>query len=77
MTRSADAIIIGGGIMGVNIALCLAQEKLGKVLLLEKTFLGAGSSGKSGAILRQRLVMRRPAFSVQSAFKLRCLVETL
>ncbi|MEE8141971.1 MAG: FAD-dependent oxidoreductase [Planctomycetota bacterium] len=53
MTQNADAIIVGGGIMGVNIALRLAREKLGKVLLLEKTFLGAGSTGKSGAILRQ------------------------
>ncbi len=39
--------------MGASIALELAREKSGKVLLLEKSFLGAGSTGKSGAILRQ------------------------
>lgn len=48
-----DAIIIGGGIMGGWISLELAAAGLEKVLLLEKRYPGAGSSGKSGAILRQ------------------------
>lgn len=52
MTQTADAVIVGGGIMGTSIALHLAQRAV-EVVLLEKRFLGAGSSGKSGAILRQ------------------------
>jgi sarcosine oxidase subunit beta len=39
--------------MGVSIAHHLARAGAGKVLLLEKRFIGAGSSGKSGAIIRQ------------------------
>src|SRR6266511_4351860 len=39
--------------MGVSIAHHLAHAKAGKVVLLEKRFIGAGSSGKSGAIIRQ------------------------
>ncbi len=50
---SHDAIIIGGGIMGLNIANALLDQGLRSVALIEKRFLGAGSSGKSGAILRQ------------------------
>jgi len=39
--------------MGTSIAFHLAQRQIGQVVLLEKAFLGAGSSGKSGAIIRQ------------------------
>ncbi len=39
--------------MGTSIALHLFEQEAGRVVLLEKSFLGAGSSGKSGAILRQ------------------------
>src|SRR2546426_796466 len=50
---NADIVIIGGGVMGVSIAHHLAAAKCGSVCLLEKRFVGAGSSGKSGAIIRQ------------------------
>ena len=53
MTQTADVIIIGGGVMGTSIAFHLASRKAGKVLLLEKSYLGAGSTGKSGANIRQ------------------------
>ncbi len=53
MTTTADAIIIGGGVMGLSCALHLREQGVGRVVLLEKRFVGAGSSGKSGAILRQ------------------------
>src|SRR5262249_49432530 len=46
-------LIIGGGVIGVSIAFHLAKRRAGKVVLLEKSFLAAGSSGKSGAIVRQ------------------------
>lgn len=52
-TMNQDAIIIGGGIMGANIALALAERGFGDILVVEKTGLAAGSTGKSGAILRQ------------------------
>jgi len=48
-------LVVGGGIMGVSIALHLAKRSnplSEPVLLLEKSALGAGSSGRSGAILR-------------------------
>jgi sarcosine oxidase subunit beta len=53
LRATADVIVIGGGVMGASIAFHLTQRKAGKVLLLEKRFLGAGSTGKSGAIIRQ------------------------
>ena len=53
MSERADVVIVGGGIMGLSIAFQLAQRGAGRVLVLEKRVVGAGSSGKSGAILRQ------------------------
>ena len=53
MSETADVVVIGGGVMGASIAFHLAQRRAGKVLLLEKSYLGAASSGKSGAIIRQ------------------------
>jgi sarcosine oxidase subunit beta len=53
MSETADIVVIGGGVMGTSIAWELARRRAGKVLVLEKSFLGAGSTGKSGAIIRQ------------------------
>src|SRR6266853_1572241 len=53
MPQPGDFLIVGGGVIGTSIAFHLAKRKAGKIVLLEKSFLGAGSSGKSGAIIRQ------------------------
>lgn len=58
MAERADVVIIGGGVMGVSIAHHLAAAGTGRVILLEKRFIGAGSSGKSGAIIRQHYSTR-------------------
>ena len=52
MPRTFDAIIIGAGIMGCSTAFQLVQRGL-KVGILEKENIGAGSTGKSSAIIRQ------------------------
>jgi glycine/D-amino acid oxidase-like deaminating enzyme len=55
----ADVVVIGGGVMGLFIARALAGPgpgpgaRAGAIVVLERRELGAGSSGKSGAILRQ------------------------
>ena len=53
MGQSCDAVVIGGGVMGLCTAIELRRLGTGRVMLLERRFLGAGESGKSGAILRQ------------------------
>ena len=52
-TRTADCIIIGGGITGVSTAFQLAGLGLKRVLVLEKKFVGAGGTGRSVGIIRQ------------------------
>jgi glycine/D-amino acid oxidase-like deaminating enzyme len=67
--ETADIVVIGGGVMGTSIAFQLARREVGKVLVLEKSFLGAGSTGKSGAIIRQ--YYSHPLTSAMAQFGLR------
>lgn len=52
MSQNADVVVIGGGVVGTSIAFHLAKAGAGKIVLLERRFLGAGASGKSGAVVR-------------------------
>src|SRR5260370_14108350 len=53
MTSTADILIIGGGVMGTSIAYHLAQHGGNRVTLLERQALCTGTTGHSGAIVRQ------------------------
>lgn len=55
-TETADAVIIGGGVMGCsiacNLALTVADHGLRSIVLLERDTLGSGSTGRSSAAIR-------------------------
>ncbi len=70
MAVNCDFLIVGGGVMGTSIAWHLAQRRAGRVVLLEKSFLGAGSSGKSGAIIRQHYSNRLTASMAQKSLRI-------
>jgi sarcosine oxidase subunit beta len=67
--QPSDVLIVGGGVIGTSVAYSLARRKVGKVVLLEKSFLGAGSSGKSGAIIRQHYSNRLTASMAQKSLR--------
>ncbi|MCI0625950.1 MAG: FAD-binding oxidoreductase [Acidobacteria bacterium] len=52
MEKTADAVIIGGGISGASVGHFLAKKRFGKVVLLEKKKLGAVGTGHSAANVR-------------------------
>jgi sarcosine oxidase subunit beta len=59
MTKTADAVIIGGGVIGLSTAFQLARHKFGKVVLVEKEmFLGTGSTGKCAGGVRAQFSTR-------------------
>jgi len=59
MRTNADAVIIGGGIIGVATAFYLAREKYGNIVLLEKeTFLGSGSTSKAAGGIRAQFTTK-------------------
>jgi len=73
-TIEADVVIIGAGVMGLFTAIELAKHGVGRIIVIERKHLGAGSSGRSGAILRQHyshevtIRMARESLSVYRNF---------
>ena len=52
MEKTADIVIVGGGIIGTSIAYHLARKKARKIVLFEKAMLGEGSTGKCAGGIR-------------------------
>ena len=53
MTDTADILIIGGGVMGTSIAYHLVRQAGVRVEVLERQSICSGTTGRSGAIIRQ------------------------
>src|SRR5690349_4011789 len=49
---TADVIVIGGGVNGASTLFHLAQAGVKNVVLVEQSYLAAGATGKSGALVR-------------------------
>jgi glycine/D-amino acid oxidase-like deaminating enzyme len=52
MPKTADVVVVGGGVVGTSVAFHLASHRAGRVVLCERRFLAAGATGKSGALVR-------------------------
>ena len=52
MTETADAVVVGGGILGASTAYYLGKLGFGTIALLEKQTVASGSTGKSAAVVR-------------------------
>src|ERR1700730_4587754 len=69
MAQVGDILVVGGGVIGTSIAYHLARRRVGRVVLLEKSFRGGASSGKSGAIIRQHYSNRLTASMAQKSLR--------
>src|SRR5688500_12813311 len=52
LPRGAGVVVIGGGVNGLSTGFQLAKRDLRDVVVLERRHLGAGATGKSGALVR-------------------------
>ena len=52
LPKTADAIVIGGGVIGTAVAFHMARLGAGKVVLLERKHLATGATGTSSALVR-------------------------
>ncbi len=52
MKNKADAVVVGGGVMGCSILYNLASKGVTGALLVEREALGAGSTGRSSGVVR-------------------------
>jgi sarcosine oxidase subunit beta len=55
--RTADIVIVGGGVHGASLAYHLARKKAGRVVLIEKKFIASGPTGRSTALVRRFYAM--------------------
>jgi sarcosine oxidase subunit beta len=51
--KTADAVIVGGGVTGCSLAFHLAGLGMKRVIILERRFIGSGGTGRSVGIIRQ------------------------
>jgi len=51
--KTADAVIVGGGVTGCSLAFQLAGLGMKRVVVLERRFIGSGGTGRSVGIIRQ------------------------
>ena len=54
MSDSAGTVIIGGGINGLGTAYHLGKKGYDDVIVLDKSYIGSGASGRSGGGVRQQ-----------------------
>ncbi len=52
MAETADIVVVGGGCIGASVALHLAEQNAGTIVLLEKGAIATGASGKGTGIIR-------------------------
>lgn len=60
MGETADAVIVGGGVIGASIAYHLARRQFGRIVLLEKESLASGSTGRSVATI-DTITLHKPS----------------
>src|SRR2546429_1976559 len=51
--KTADLVIIGGGVHGASLAYHFARKKAGRIVLIEKKFIASGPTGRSTALVRR------------------------
>jgi sarcosine oxidase subunit beta len=55
--RTADIVVVGGGVHGASLAYHLACQRAGRVVLVERKFLASGPTGRSSALVRRFYAM--------------------
>src|SRR5215470_8211183 len=55
--RTADVVVVGGGVHGASVAYHLARRGARRVVLLERKFLASGPTGRSSALVRRFYAM--------------------
>ncbi len=68
--ENKDVVVIGGGITGLSTAYYLAKEGLRNIVVIEKSYLGSGSTGRCGTGIRQQFTTREHIILMRESVKL-------
>ncbi len=68
--KNSDVVIIGGGITGLSTAYYLAKEGIKNITVIEKSYLGSGSTGRCGTGIRQQFTTREHIILMRESVKL-------
>lgn len=68
--HSAEVVVIGGGVTGTSTAFQLAKMGMTDVILVERGQLGAGATGKSGALVRMHYTNAPETMLAHESFKI-------
>lgn len=68
--ENKDVVIIGGGITGLSTAYYLAKEGVRNIVVVEKSYLGSGSTGRCGTGIRQQFTTREHIVLMRESVKL-------
>jgi glycine/D-amino acid oxidase-like deaminating enzyme len=69
MAATADAVVIGGGVVGASTAFHLASLGLQHVVVCERRWPAAGATGKSGALVRTHYTNEPEARLAQASLR--------
>jgi len=69
MIKTADAVVIGGGINGCCSAYQLAKKGVKKVVLVEKKHIASGPTGRSSGVVRQHYSLETLAKMARDSVK--------
>jgi sarcosine oxidase subunit beta len=70
VTRTADIVIIGGGVNGAACAYNLARRGMENVVVLEKGYPGCGATGRCGGGIRQQWGMEENVILARESVKI-------
>ena len=70
MTKTADIVIIGGGVNGLACGYNLARAGMKNIVVLEKGYLGIGATGRCGAGIRQQWGMEENIILARESVKI-------
>ncbi|MFQ5919389.1 MAG: NAD(P)/FAD-dependent oxidoreductase [Thermoplasmata archaeon] len=70
MADKADVLIVGGGVHGTSLAYHLLRKEAGRVVVLEKSAVGAGATGWSASFIRHHYSNEITVRLVQESVKL-------
>ena len=68
--KNRDVVIVGGGITGLSTAYYLVKNGIKNVSIIEKSYLGSGSTGRCGSGIRQQFSTKEHIILMKESMRL-------